>query len=191
VGFDTVDKVRLLRAIADTAVNCRQGEVGGRCWITEMNWPLWEGPHSPAGRDVSVNEETQASYLVRYYLLVLAPAWSSASSGGSWWRDATAWSIPAKRREPAAAQASKPSARCSPNWPAADWRRSCQPRPQRASSASAAPTAATWWKPGAPPPAEPACRARQQGWSAATAASCREAMDYSVPVARRLVFGCE
>jgi tRNA A-37 threonylcarbamoyl transferase component Bud32 len=73
VGFDTVDKVRLLRAIADTAINCRQSEAGGgRCWITEMNWPLWEGPHSPAGRDVSVDEETQASYLARYYLLVLA-----------------------------------------------------------------------------------------------------------------------
>ncbi len=66
VGFDTVDKVRLLRAIADTAVNAR-----GRCWITEMNWPLWEGPHSPAGRSVSVDEDTQANYLVRYYLLAL------------------------------------------------------------------------------------------------------------------------
>jgi len=66
VGFDTVDKVRLLRAVADTAVNAR-----GRCWITEMNWPLWEGPHSPAGRSVSVDEDTQADYLVRYYLLAL------------------------------------------------------------------------------------------------------------------------
>jgi tRNA A-37 threonylcarbamoyl transferase component Bud32 len=124
VGFDTVDKVRLLRAIADTGINCcwgpRQeeekheptgraagpggvsgsdgaggptgaagpdgtggptgaagprhagGPTGrGRCWITEMNWPLWEGPHSPAGRDVSVDEETQADYLARYYLLAL------------------------------------------------------------------------------------------------------------------------
>ena len=73
VGFDTVDKVRLLRAIADTGINCRQDAAagGGRCWITEMNWPLWEGPHSPAGRDVSVDEETQADYLVRYYLLAL------------------------------------------------------------------------------------------------------------------------
>jgi hypothetical protein len=66
VGFDTVDKVRLLRAVADTALNAR-----GRCWITEMNWPLWEGPHSPAGRSVSVDEDTQADYLVRYYLLAL------------------------------------------------------------------------------------------------------------------------
>lgn len=81
LGFDAVDKVRLLRAIADTGVNCRKGQEGtvgqegavgeGRCWITEMNWPLWEGPHSPAGRNVSVDEDTQADYLVRYYLLTL------------------------------------------------------------------------------------------------------------------------
>ena len=84
LGFDAVDKVRLLRAIADTGVNCRWGQEGavgaegqagrtgqGRCWITEMNWPLWEGPHSPAGRNVSVDEDTQADYLVRYYLLTL------------------------------------------------------------------------------------------------------------------------
>jgi tRNA A-37 threonylcarbamoyl transferase component Bud32 len=90
LGFDAVDKVRLLRAIADTGSNCRNGDAGtagpgvragqegsarpaghGRCWITEMNWPLWEGPHSPAGRNVSVDEDTQADYLVRYYLLTL------------------------------------------------------------------------------------------------------------------------
>ena len=83
LGFDAVDKVRLLRAIADTGSNCRWGQKGaegsggngkagqGRCWITEMNWPLWEGPHSPAGRNVSVDEDTQADYLVRYYLLTL------------------------------------------------------------------------------------------------------------------------
>jgi len=65
-GFDTVDKVVLLRAIAETARNATS-----RCWITEVNWPLWEGPHSPAGKSVSVGEETQADYLVRYYLLAL------------------------------------------------------------------------------------------------------------------------
>lgn len=66
VGFDTVDKVVLLKSIADTAKNA-----AGRVWITEVNWPLWEGPHSPAGKSVSVDEETQADYLVRYYLLAL------------------------------------------------------------------------------------------------------------------------
>jgi tRNA A-37 threonylcarbamoyl transferase component Bud32 len=65
-GLDTVDKVLLLKAIADTARNA-----SGRCWITEVNWPLREGPHSPAGRDVSVDEGPQADYLVRYYLLAL------------------------------------------------------------------------------------------------------------------------
>jgi tRNA A-37 threonylcarbamoyl transferase component Bud32 len=67
-GLDTVDKVLLLRAIAETA---RNAEPGGRCWITEVNWPLREGPHSPAGRDVAVDEGAQADYLVRYYLLTL------------------------------------------------------------------------------------------------------------------------
>ncbi len=66
-GYDTVDKVLQLKAIADTAP-----AVGDRCWITEVNWPLWEGPHSPAGRKVAVGEQTQADYLVRYYLLALA-----------------------------------------------------------------------------------------------------------------------
>jgi hypothetical protein len=66
-GFDTVDKVVLLKAIAETAKNARSG----RCWITEVNWPLREGPHAPAGRSVSVGEEEHADYLVRYYLLAL------------------------------------------------------------------------------------------------------------------------
>ncbi|HLE84258.1 MAG TPA: lipopolysaccharide kinase InaA family protein [Thermoanaerobaculia bacterium] len=66
-GFDTVDKVVLLRAIAETARNA----ASGRCWITEVNWPLLEGPHAPAGRSVAVDEETQADYLARYYLLAL------------------------------------------------------------------------------------------------------------------------
>lgn len=66
LGFDTVDKVALLKAIAETSQNS-----AGASWITEFNWPLWEGPHSPAGRSVSVDEETQADYLVRFYLLAL------------------------------------------------------------------------------------------------------------------------
>ncbi len=65
-GFDTVDKVVLLQAIADTARNA-----AGRSFITEVNWPLSEGPHSPAGHAVAVDEETQADYLARYYLLTL------------------------------------------------------------------------------------------------------------------------
>lgn len=67
LGFDSVDKAVLLRAIAETARNCGPGS-----WITEVNWPLREGPHSPAGKSVSVDEEAQADYLVRFILPVLA-----------------------------------------------------------------------------------------------------------------------
>lgn len=66
LGFDTAGKVLLLQAIAATARNA-----AARSWITEVNWPLWEGPHSPAGKGVSVDEATQASYLARFYLLAL------------------------------------------------------------------------------------------------------------------------
>lgn len=78
LGFDTVGKAVLLRAIAETSRNSGDG-----CWITEFNWPLWEGPHSPAGRDVSVDEETQADYLVRYLLLVLG---TGLIERAYWWR---------------------------------------------------------------------------------------------------------
>jgi tRNA A-37 threonylcarbamoyl transferase component Bud32 len=78
MGFDTVDKVLLLKAIADTGINTT-----GRSWITEVNWPLWEGPHSPAGKSVSVSEESQADYLVRYYLLTLG---TGAVERVYWWR---------------------------------------------------------------------------------------------------------
>ena len=54
-----------------------------RCWITEVNWPLWEGPHSPAGKSVSVGEEEQADYLVRYYLLALC---TGLVERVYWWR---------------------------------------------------------------------------------------------------------
>jgi hypothetical protein len=66
LGFDTVDKVAQLKAIAEVSRNC-----GERLWITEFNWPLWEGPHSPAGRAVAVDQESQADFLVRYYLMTL------------------------------------------------------------------------------------------------------------------------
>ncbi len=78
MGFDTIDKVLLLKAIADTGRN-----TNGRSWITEVNWPLGEGPHSPAGKTVAVSEEAQADYLLRYYLLSLA---SGAVQRVYWWR---------------------------------------------------------------------------------------------------------
>ncbi len=78
LGFDTVGKVTLLKAIAETARNS-----AGRSWITEVNWPLWEGPHAPAGRKVAVDEEAQADYLVRYYLLTLC---SGMVERVYWWQ---------------------------------------------------------------------------------------------------------
>ena len=78
MGLDTIDKVTLLRAIADVG-RCSSS----RCWITEVNWPLWEGPHSPAGKTVSVGEAEQADYLVRYYLLALG---TGLVERIYWWR---------------------------------------------------------------------------------------------------------
>lgn len=76
--LDTVGKVLLLAAVAQTALHSSQ-----RIWLTEFNWPLWEGPHAPAGRDVAVDEETQASYLVRYYLLCLG---TGLVERAFWWQ---------------------------------------------------------------------------------------------------------
>jgi len=78
MGLDTRGKITLLKAIADIAPGCR-----GRSWITEVNWPLWEGPYSPAGRSVSVDEETQADYLVRYFILGLGTGFAERIY---WWR---------------------------------------------------------------------------------------------------------
>jgi len=77
-GFDTPRKLALLKAIADTSRNGAP-----RCWVTEVNWPLREGPHAPAGRGVAVDEETQADYLARYYLLALA---SGMVERVYWWQ---------------------------------------------------------------------------------------------------------
>jgi tRNA A-37 threonylcarbamoyl transferase component Bud32 len=77
-GLDTEGKVLLLKAIADTSRNSTS-----RCWITEVNWPLREGPHSPAGRAVSVGEEEAADYLARYYLLALG---TGAVERVFWWQ---------------------------------------------------------------------------------------------------------
>ncbi len=78
LGFDSVGKIVLLKAIAETARNSGPGS-----WITEVNWPLWEGPHSPAGKSVSVDESTQASYLTRFFLLGLA---TGAVERIYWWQ---------------------------------------------------------------------------------------------------------
>lgn len=65
LGFDTAGKIRLLAAIGGTA----RLVSSSRQWISEVNWPLREGPYSPAGKSVAVDEAAQADYLVRYFLL--------------------------------------------------------------------------------------------------------------------------
>ena len=77
-GLDAVGKATLLRA---TIATSRDGD--RESWITEVNWPLHEGPHSPAGRHVAVSEEAQASYLARYYLSMLG---SGMVERVYWWQ---------------------------------------------------------------------------------------------------------
>ena len=79
LGYDTADKVTLLAAVAETSRLIGRR----RQWITEVNWPLAEGPHSPAGRSVAVDEETQADYLVRYLLLALGTGYVERAY---WWQ---------------------------------------------------------------------------------------------------------
>ena len=78
LGFDSVDKALLVKAIAETGRNCSP-----RSWITEVNWPLWEGPHSPAGRNVAVDEQSQANYLVRFFVSLFA---AGAAERIYWWQ---------------------------------------------------------------------------------------------------------
>jgi hypothetical protein len=65
LGFDTEEKVLFAAAVARSSPAVRLPGI----WISEVNWPLREGPHSPAGRDVAVDEPTQAQYLARYLLI--------------------------------------------------------------------------------------------------------------------------
>ncbi len=83
LGFDLVGKLAVLGALARRAPDCSSG----RSWVTEFNWPLREGPHSPAGRDVAVDEDAQASYLVRYALEALG---SGLTERVYWWQLAAA-----------------------------------------------------------------------------------------------------
>ncbi len=79
LGFDLAGKLALLRALARRAPDC----ASDRSWVTEFNWPLREGPHAPAGRDVAVDEDTQASYLVRYCLEALG---TGLAERVYWWQ---------------------------------------------------------------------------------------------------------
>jgi hypothetical protein len=78
LGFDALGKAALMRAVGETAPGGSR-----RFWVTEVNWPLWEGPHSPAGKTVSVNEEMQADFLVRYFVPLLG---SALAERAYWWQ---------------------------------------------------------------------------------------------------------
>ena len=83
LGFDLAGKLAVLRSLARRAPDC----ASGRSWVTEFNWPLAEGPHAPAGRDVAVGEDAQASYLVRYALEALG---TGLAERVYWWQLAAA-----------------------------------------------------------------------------------------------------
>lgn len=64
MGFNTADKVTMIRAVADLYSQKVP------LWITEVNWTLeGQGIYRPSGGGVS--EEAYANYLVRYYLLTV------------------------------------------------------------------------------------------------------------------------
>lgn len=77
--FDLRRKVLLLRAVAEGV-----GHPPVPIHLTEFNWPLCgTGGHSPAGRDVQIDERRQAAYLILYNL---AAAASGCVAGTSWWQ---------------------------------------------------------------------------------------------------------
>ncbi|MCD6191976.1 MAG: hypothetical protein J7L26_00705 [Candidatus Aminicenantes bacterium] len=95
-GWNTSAKVALLKAMIDAATGKTR-----ELWITEVNWPLaGTGPYSPAAGKPNVSEEDQASFLVRYFLLVgssglvsrvywwqlVAPGYGLIDSRGGHWR---------------------------------------------------------------------------------------------------------
>jgi hypothetical protein len=79
VGWDLAGKAALLKAVVDT---CGQGR--RELWVTEMNWPLkGTGRYSPVSGRPNVTEKSQADYLVRYHLILLASGFVSRIY---WWQ---------------------------------------------------------------------------------------------------------
>lgn len=77
-GFDLSTKTALMRAI----INSVYGEETP-FWITETNWPLRaRSEYVPTSLKESVDEETYADYLVRYYILAL----TSGAQRVYWWQ---------------------------------------------------------------------------------------------------------
>ncbi len=78
IGFDLYHKTLLMRAIINSVYG-----VETPFWITETNWPLMaKSEYVPTSLKESVDEETYADYLVRYYILSL----SSGAERVYWWQ---------------------------------------------------------------------------------------------------------
>ncbi|NRB37386.1 MAG: hypothetical protein HRU20_02830 [Pseudomonadales bacterium] len=68
LACDTLAKINWFSAI----MQCSR-RTTNRLFITEVNWPLEDTrPYAPAYGDCMVSEDLQATYLVRYYLMMMA-----------------------------------------------------------------------------------------------------------------------
>ena len=66
-GFDTLNKIRAYAALARASK-----KTVNDLYITEVNWPLIGMKNWAPAKDFLIDESQQSSYLVRYYLLMLA-----------------------------------------------------------------------------------------------------------------------
>ena len=66
-GFDTLNKIRVYKAMARASK-----KTSNEMYITEVNWPLNGMKNWAPAENFLIDESLQSSYLVRYYLLMLA-----------------------------------------------------------------------------------------------------------------------
>tara|TARA_A100001388_G_scaffold230799_1_gene182940 strand:+ start:590 stop:2704 length:2115 start_codon:yes stop_codon:yes gene_type:complete len=66
-GFDTLNKIRAYKAMARASK-----KTSNEMYITEVNWPLSGMKNWAPAENFLIDESLQSSYLVRYYLLMLA-----------------------------------------------------------------------------------------------------------------------
>ena len=66
-GFDTLNKIRAYKAMARASK-----KTSNEMYITEVNWPLNGMKNWAPAENFLIDESLQSSYLVRYYLLMLA-----------------------------------------------------------------------------------------------------------------------
>ena len=67
LGFDTVSKIRAYAALSNASRN-----TVSELYITEVNWPLKDMNGWSPSAEYLIEESLQSSYLIRYYLLMLA-----------------------------------------------------------------------------------------------------------------------